>query len=89
MVGERRFAMNERGSELVEKSEALYYGTLKEKLEIDHLHDYVAIEPISGDYFVGKSMSDASSAARKAHPDRLTHLMHIGHRATVEIGFGE
>ena len=81
--------MNDQRSELVEKSEAIYYGKLKEKLEKDHLHDYVAIEPISGDYFVGKSMSDASSAARRAHPDRLTHLMHIGHRATVEIGFSE
>lgn len=76
-------------SELVEKSEAIYYGRLKEKLEKEHRDEYVAIEPISGDYFVGKSMSDAGIAARKAHPDRLTHLMHIGHRATVEIGFGE
>ena len=81
--------MNDKRSELVEKSEAIYYGKLKEKLERDHLHEYVAIEPISGEFFLGKGMSDASTAARQAHPDRLTHLMHIGHSATVEIGFGE
>ena len=73
----------------VEKSEAIYRERLKTKLEKEHLHDYVAIEPVSGDYFLGKTMRDAMRAARLAYPDRLMHVMRIGHSVAVEIGYSE
>jgi hypothetical protein len=46
----------------------------------------VAIEPESGDYFLGNTLSDAIGAARRSHPDKLAHGMRVGHRAAVHFG---
>ena len=47
---------------------------------------FVAIEPESGDYFLGKTHSEAMKAARRAHPDRLCHAMRVGHKAALHFG---
>ena len=44
------------------------------------------IEPISGDYFLGQTLSEAIGASRSRHPDRLAHAMRVGHRAAVHFG---
>jgi hypothetical protein len=72
--------------ELARKAEELYYSRLQEVLEREHLDDFVAIEPESGDYFLGKTLSEAGAAARRAHPGRLTHAMRVGHKAALHIG---
>ena len=73
--------------ELARKAEEFYYSHLQEVLERDHVDDFVAIEPESGDYFLGKTLSEAGSAARKAHPGCLTHIMRIGHKAALHLGW--
>src|SRR5262245_3670775 len=75
-------------ADIIRRAEAIYESRLKADLESAHLHHYVAIEPDSGDYFLGQSFSEAGIAARKAHPDRRSHIMRIGHRAAVHIGAG-
>ena len=55
-------------------------------LEQSHPHDFVAIEPISGEYFVGATLSEAIGAARKAYPYRLAYALRIGHRTAVHLG---
>ena len=72
--------------DLADRAEAIYATRLKDFLEQNHRHEFVAIEPISGDYFVGKTASEAANAADEAHPDRLTHVLRIGHEVAVEIG---
>ncbi len=72
--------------EFVDNAEAIYDSQFREQLELDHLHEFVAIEPISGEYFLGNSVSEAIGAAREAHPDRLAHAMRIGHRAALHFG---
>ena len=67
-------------------TEALYNDKLKCKLEKDHMHEYVVIDPDSGDYFLGKTISEATMQADKAHPGRIGHLMRVGHRAAYQIG---
>ena len=73
----------------VQKAERFYSSNLKEKLEKSHLNYFVAIEPISGDYFLGKKIIDVSLAAKKAYPDRMSHVIRIGHAAAVHIGVGQ
>jgi hypothetical protein len=46
-------------------------------LEPEHADEFVAIEPESGDYFLGKTLSQATQAARKNYPHRLTHVIHV------------
>ena len=72
--------------ELAQKAEELYYSRLRDFLEREHLDDFVAIEPESGDYFLGKTLSEAIGAARRSHPDRLSHAMRVGHRTAIHIG---
>lgn len=72
--------------EFVRRAEEVYATRLKAVLEPGHIDEFVAIEPESGDYFLGKTLSDATRAARKSYPDRLTHAMRVGHRAALHFG---
>ncbi len=72
--------------EIVRQAEQIYEERLKATLEDTHRDYFVAVEPISGDYFLGRTLSEAGVAARKAHPDRFSLLMRVGHRTAVHIG---
>jgi len=73
-------------SDFVRKAEAVYANRLRAELEPDHMDEFVAIEPETGDHFLGRTLSEASAAARKCHPDRLTHMIRIGHSSAVHFG---
>jgi hypothetical protein len=74
--------------ELIERGEQVYETRLKAELERTHLNFFVAIEPDSGDYFLGRTLSEASEAAHAVHPDRRTCVLRVGHRAAIHIGAG-
>ena len=61
----------------------IYADRLRSQLEPDHNDEFVAIEPESGDFFLGKTVSEAIGASRSKHPERLAHALRVGHRATV------
>lgn len=77
---------NANVDEFVRKAEELYATRLRAVLEPEHADEYVAIEPESGDYFLGRTLSQAAGAARKTYPNRLTHVMRVGHRAALHFG---
>jgi hypothetical protein len=68
------------------QAEALYQERLKQVLEPAHNDEFVAIEPESGEYFLGATISEAAALARRAHPNKLTHIMLVGHKAALHIG---
>jgi hypothetical protein len=68
------------------RANALYQERLKERLETTNRDDFVAIEPESGNFFLGKTLSEAIQAARAAYPDRLPFVLRVGHSSTVELG---
>jgi hypothetical protein len=72
--------------DLVLRAEQIYEQKLRVLLEPDHTDEFVAIEPVSGDYFLGRTLSDSLGAARDAHPDRLSHAMRVGHKAALHFG---
>ena len=72
--------------DLGRRATELYESKLRQQLEQTNLHDFIAIEPDSGDYFFGKTLSEAIQASRQAHPDRLAFAMRVGHSAAVHIG---
>ena len=61
-----------------------------EKLEptllADHRHAFISIEPVSEDYLIGDTLSDAIEKARQKYPDRLVHTFRLGHTAAVHFG---
>lgn len=64
----------------------IYEEQLRERLEKSHLDAFVAIEPVSGDHFLGQTLSEAIGAARTKYPDRLAHALRVGHRAAIHFG---
>lgn len=68
------------------EAKAIYESRLREALEADHMNEFVAIEPISGEYFLGNTLSEAISASRDRFPDRLAHALRVGHQAAIHIG---
>jgi len=61
------------------------YKQIKGHLEIKHKEEFVAIEPDSGDYFLGSDQMEAMSKAKKKHPDKIFYLIKIGHEAVISM----
>lgn len=78
--------VDEKQRSLAHQARAIYEARLRGILEHSHMDEFVAIEPISGDYFTGHTLSDAIGASRSRHPDRLTHALRVGHSAAVHFG---
>jgi hypothetical protein len=72
--------------ELIAKARRIYDAQYKSALEAAHMHSFVAIEPESGDYFLGPTLSDAAEACHVAYPDRRACVLRVGHRAAVHMG---
>ena len=70
----------------VRQAEIIYEQRLRSRLEESHPDEFVAIEPVSGDHFLGETLSEAIGAARSLYPDRLPHALRVGHRAAVHFG---
>lgn len=64
----------------------IYEEQLRDSLERSHLNEFVAIEPVSGEHFPGKTVSEAIGASRSKYPDRLAHALRVGHRAAIHFG---
>lgn len=78
--------ISEETADVACRAKQLYEQALRAKLEATHRNEFVAIEPDSGDYFFGKTLSQAIQASRAAHPDRLVFAMRVGHDTAVHIG---
>lgn len=68
------------------RAQAIYDERLRAKLEATNPDDFVAIEPESGDFYLGRTLSEAIQAARASHPNRLPFTLRIGHKTTVDMG---
>jgi hypothetical protein len=75
-----------QSQELARKASVIYEQRLRVQLERTNPDAFVAIEPDSGDYFLGQTLSEAIQAARSAHPYRLPFVLRVGHHATIELG---
>ncbi len=58
------------------------YNTIKGSLKNDKI---VAIEPQSGDYFVGEDVDEALDKGKERHPDREFLLKRVGAKAVYRI----
>jgi hypothetical protein len=72
-------------SELGRRCDAIYEAKLKDRLEKTNMDDFVAIEPESGDYFLGRSITEVARAAESAYPDRRGFILRVGHAAAIDL----
>ena len=73
-------------SELARSATEFYDRELRQSLEATHRNEFIAIEPESRSYFLGKTLSEAIQSASRAQPGKLSYAMRVGHHATVEFG---
>lgn len=78
--------VSRKTEDVVRRATQLYEEKLRGKLERTNMNDFVAIEPDSGEYFFGKTLSEAIQTSRTAYPDRLAFAMRVGQSAAVQIG---
>jgi hypothetical protein len=72
---------------IVAQAKHIYDTQLRTMLEEQYRDQYVAIEPQSGDYFLGTTLEAAVRTARQHYPERLCHTIRIGHEAAFHIGW--
>ncbi len=77
--------MREGNGHLRKKGREIYERKLRAILEPEHHGEYVAIEPESGDYYLGRTMSEAYEKAIREHPDKRFYLVRVGHRAALSF----
>jgi hypothetical protein len=75
-----------QSEDVARRGTQLYEQRLRALLEPTHSGQFIAIEPDSGDYFVGDTDSEVVAAARKAHPGRLPLVLRIGQPARFYLG---
>jgi hypothetical protein len=72
----------------IEEGERIYRERLRAVLEPEQVGKFVAIDPQSGQYFLGVSSHEALQAARAALPERVFYLARVGYKAAHRIGGG-
>ncbi len=69
-----------------ERARRIYDAHVNDLLANGHGGKFIAIEPESGEYFLGDTIDEAREHADRAYPERISHMMRVGHRAAVRIG---
>jgi hypothetical protein len=72
--------------EVARLGQELYDRKLRAALEATNPHEFVAIEPRSGDYYLGRTFSEAVQKSRAAYPDRLSYVIRVGHETAIHLG---
>ncbi|HEY3026372.1 MAG TPA: hypothetical protein VGJ55_09510 [Pyrinomonadaceae bacterium] len=74
------------GDDLVQRGQTTYRQTLVSVLEPSHDGEFVAVEPDSGRYFLGRTASAALVAAHAAMPNHLFYLTRVGRETAHTVG---
>ncbi len=71
---------------VIDRAKQFYADRLRADLESQQMGRFVAIEPESGDYFLGETFDAAVMSARTKYPSRLSYTLRIGQRAAFSMG---
>ena len=71
---------------VISRAKQIYADRLQLELEANHNNRFVAIEPESGEYFLGDTFDQAVQSVHTKYPARLSHTIRIGHVAAFHIG---
>lgn len=78
--------VSEETKSVIARAKEIYEQRLRNSLEAKHRDQFVAIEPDSGEFFVGETFDAAVKKARSKYPSKLSHTIRIGHAAAFHIG---
>ena len=78
--------VSEETKSVISRAKEIYEQRLKSSLEANHRDQFVAIEPDSGDFFIGETFDEAVKLARSKYPSKLSHTIRVGHAAAFHLG---
>jgi len=81
-LNDRDFGVNM--DEFIARSKEIYL-RMQEELESEHEGEIVAIDPESGETFLGRTLGEANDAAFAKHPDKLLCFVRIGTGAVMPL----
>lgn len=79
-------SLSQNPVQFAENAKRLYEEKLKEHLERDHFGEVIAVEPESGEYVLGKTVSDVDRARRARFGQKPVHIFRVGGGGAVKIG---
>ena len=71
---------------VAESAKAHYESNLRAQMEEEHLGKFIAVEPESGQFFIGETFMECALQAKKEIPDKMSFVIKIGSDAAVHIG---
>ena len=74
------------GDDLLKRGMKLYEERLKRELEPEHNGEMLAVEVESGDYFLGRTATEAYRKAKAKHPGREFAFLRVGAKAAFFVG---
>jgi hypothetical protein len=66
-----------------QRARAVYEDRLRPLVESEHMHQYIAIEPDTGEYAIGQDLGGAIDKLKERRPNAVTCLLRIGHKAAI------
>ncbi len=73
-------------SEFVESARKAYADRWQATLEREQFGKVIAVEPESGEYVLGNTLSETSKAARQRFAKKPVHIFRVGGGGAVKIG---
>ena len=78
--------VSEETKSVISRAKEIYERRLRSSLEAKHRDQFVAIEPDSGDFFIGATFDEAVKLARSKYPSKLSHTIRVGHATAFHLG---
>ena len=72
--------------DLVVEAQKVYDEELKAQLEAEHFGEIIALEPVSHDYVLGKTMGEVDEACRQQFSGCPVYVFRVGGGGAVKIG---
>lgn len=66
-----------------QRARAVYEDRIRPLVEKEHMHEYIAIEPDTGEYAIDKDLGAASDKLKERRPYSMTCILRIGHKAAI------
>ena len=78
--------VQEQSTDFVVAAQAIYDSELKVRLEQEHFGAIIALDPVTHDYVLGKTLRDVDAACRKRFDSKPVYVFRIGGGGAVKVG---
>ena len=75
-----------QNADFVVEAKTFYDNELKERLEHDHFGEIIALDPVTHDYVLGKTLKDVDAACRRQFDSKPVYIFRIGGGGAVKVG---